>query len=67
MITVGGGLWWWIAADSADAINATFRDLTVFDEPPAWWPNRGDWESERYRLGDAPDEALAGLLRQTTA
>ena len=58
-----GGLWWWIEAESADAIHAEFRDLTVFDKPPAWWDERGGPEPNHYRLGDRPDVALAQLRR----
>jgi hypothetical protein len=62
-----GGLWWWIEAESTAAINATFRDLTVFDEPPAWWASRGDWEPENFSLGDVPDHVLGRFLRDRSA
>jgi hypothetical protein len=61
-----GGLWWWMEAVSADDINARFRDVVVFDQPPGWWTDEMDQKVQRRRLSEAPDEALASLLRSPT-
>ena len=58
-----GGLWWWIEAESADAINAMFKGVEVFHEPPDWWNEDKVPGVEHRRLSDPPEGALALLLR----
>jgi len=58
-----GGLWWWITATSADEITAAFREVKVFDKPPAWWSDEVDRSTPRRMITDEPDTALASLAR----
>lgn len=58
-----GGLWWWIAAPSADAIHAAFRDMVVFDAAPDWWTDAHDACARHVQLGDVDDDALNMLRR----
>jgi hypothetical protein len=47
-----GGLWWWITAQSPEAITNTYRDVTVFQQPPQWWTLEDDRKTARLKLGD---------------
>lgn len=58
-----GGLWWWIAAPSAEAIHAAFKDMVVFDMPPDWWNDEEDAITPRVQLDDSDDKALNRLRR----
>jgi hypothetical protein len=57
-----GGLWWRIAAPSAEAIRTAFPQLTVFETEPDWWQSRPVTVVRTYRLGDPPDETLTKVL-----
>ena len=57
-----GGLWWWIAAPSEDAIHAAFRDMVVFDAPPHWWSEENDAHARHVQL-DTDDKVLKRLRR----
>ena len=55
-----GGLWWWIEAESVDAIHAAYCDLTVFETVPDWWESR-EMDSapiRHVRIGDPPPPGL---------
>jgi len=58
-----GGLWWWITAPSVDAIQATFKDVVVFNEAPEWWTEANDVTTRRLALTDESDKALSLLRR----
>ena len=58
-----GGLWWWIMANSAEDITATYREVTVLDQAPPWWTDDIDREVPRREISNEPDSALALLLR----
>jgi hypothetical protein len=36
-----GAGWAFVVAASADEIRSMFPELTVFEQPPAWWGTRG--------------------------
>lgn len=58
-----GGLWWWVEAPNADAINAAFRDLIVFEQPPAWWNDDANGTARRVALSDMDDDVLNQFRR----
>lgn len=58
-----GGLWWWIAAPSPEAITEKYQDVLVFAKPPSWWTPAQDRATER-RLLDDPDTGALTLLRR---
>ena len=58
-----GGLWWRMTATSASQIEAKYRDLTVFEQPPEWWTEEMERLAHRCSVEDEPDGALAMLVR----
>jgi hypothetical protein len=58
-----GGLWWWIAAPSAEAIQATFKNVIVFGAAPAWWDEEVDASTPHLTLADTGNQALEMLRR----
>lgn len=58
-----GGLWWWIAAPSADAIRASLKDVLVFNQPPDRWTEANDARTRHITLNDQSDKALNMLRR----
>ena len=58
-----GGLWWRITATSAAQIEAKFRDVTVFEQPPAWWTQEMERVTPQCSIDDVPEGALAMLVR----
>ncbi len=60
-----GGLWWWIEAESADAIHAAYCQLEVLEVVPDWWESRGmnSVPIMHIRLGDPPPPGLAQLKK----
>ena len=58
-----GGLWWRISALSPSQIHEAYRDLEVFEEPPAWWTKGDDEMTPRISIDDEPEGALALLKR----
>lgn len=59
----GPARWWWIAAHSPEQILATYREVTVFEEPPSWWDDDFDRTVPRSFISDEPDDALGRLRR----
>jgi hypothetical protein len=63
-----GGAWFFLLAESADQIGATFPKLTVMEQRPAWMDAD---EEERIRaeatldIDDLENPILAGLHRQS--
>ena len=60
-----GGVWRWMEANCAADIHRTYRDLTVFEAPPAWWTKDEEALTPRVRLEDPPDAFLKTLVRPT--
>jgi hypothetical protein len=58
-----GGLWWWITAPHAQAIDAAFKDVVIFDHPPAWWTSEQEAQTQHVEMAFTGDEAL-NLLRR---
>jgi hypothetical protein len=57
--------WWYIHADSAQAIEAAFKGLTIYESPPSFWTDQAERQTKSYILGDPiEDEALLLLKRQ---
>jgi hypothetical protein len=60
-----GVLWWYIYADSAQAIELVFEGLTIYETPPSFWTDQAEKQTNSYRLGDPiEDKALLQLRRE---
>lgn len=53
------GLWWWITAASPEAITNTYRNVTVFRQPPTWWSDEDEKNAPRLQVG----ELAPGLVK----
>jgi len=59
-----GVLWWYIYADSAQAIELAFKELTIYENPPSFWTDQAEKQTKSYILGDPIEDKALLLLRQ---
>jgi hypothetical protein len=57
-----GGLWWFIKAESADAIRHASPELSVFEEVPSWMLDQHWSHIEKDDLASPKSEALRMIL-----
>jgi hypothetical protein len=57
-------LWWYIYADSAEAIELAFKGLTIYENPPSFWTDQAEKQTSSYRLGDPIEDKALLLLRR---
>ena len=57
-----GGIWLYIEAGNPAEIAARYRDLTVFETPPAWWTDEME-QNARSHQGPFWADWLDGFRR----